>query len=146
MKGIFCKLSDSNTLRIANKHSVPEYIVKTIEQAIESEGHQDGFTTEQLVEKRVEQWLQAVNNPNRTESAEVPFYSGDITPQEDTIFVFGSNPEGIHGAGSARVAVNQFGAKYGQGEGIQGQLSGKRKNDIKEFLRGYKVNNYILKH
>ena len=121
MKGIFCKLSDSNTLRIANKHSVPEYIVKTIEQAIESEGHQDGFTTEQLVEKRVEQWLQAVNNPNRTESAEVPFYSGDITPQEDTIFVFGSNPEGIHGAGSARVAVNQFGAKYGQGEGIQGQ-------------------------
>lgn len=26
------------------------------------------------------------------------------------------------------------------------QLSGKRKNDIKEFLRGYKVNNYILKH
>ena len=26
------------------------------------------------------------------------------------------------------------------------QLSGKRKNDIKEFLHGYKVNNYILKH
>lgn len=26
------------------------------------------------------------------------------------------------------------------------QLSGKRKNDIKEFLRGYKLNSYILKH
>lgn len=120
MKGIFCKLSDSNTLRIANKYSVPEYIVKTIEQAIESEGHQDGFTTEQLVEKRVEQWLQAVNTHSRIESVEVPFYSGNITPQEDTVFVFGSNPEEKHGKGAAKAAVDKFGAKYGQGEGLYG--------------------------
>lgn len=47
-------------------------------------------------------------------------YKGNITPEPDTIFVFGSNPEGRHGAGSARVAREQFGAKYGQGEGLQG--------------------------
>ena len=51
-------------------------------------------------------------------------YKGNITPEEGTIFVFGSNPEGIHGAGSAKVAVNQFGAIYGQGEGLQGNSYG----------------------
>ena len=49
------------------------------------------------------------------------FYKGNIEPDEKTIFVFGSNPEGRHGAGSAKVAVNKFGAIYGQGEGLQGQ-------------------------
>ncbi len=47
-------------------------------------------------------------------------YKGNITPEPDTIFVFGSNPEGRHGAGSAKVAREQFGAIYGQGEGLQG--------------------------
>lgn len=47
-------------------------------------------------------------------------YKGNITPEEGTIFVFGSNPEGRHGAGSAKVAREQFGAIYGQGEGLQG--------------------------
>ena len=48
------------------------------------------------------------------------FYSGKITPADDVIFVFGSNPEGRHGAGSAKTAREKFGAKYGQGEGLQG--------------------------
>lgn len=48
------------------------------------------------------------------------YYTGNITPEPNTIFVFGSNPEGRHGAGSAKVAVQYFGAKYGQGEGLQG--------------------------
>lgn len=47
-------------------------------------------------------------------------YSGNITPSENTIFVFGSNPEGRHGAGAAKVARLHFGAKYGKGEGLQG--------------------------
>lgn len=47
-------------------------------------------------------------------------YKGNIIPEEGTIFVFGSNPEGRHGAGSARVAREHFGAIYGQGEGLQG--------------------------
>ena len=43
------------------------------------------------------------------------FYIGNVTPETNTIFVFGSNPEGRHGAGAAKVARNQFGAIYGQG-------------------------------
>ena len=48
------------------------------------------------------------------------FYMGDIVPAEDIIFVFGSNPEGRHGAGAAKYARMYFGAVYGQGEGLQG--------------------------
>jgi len=48
------------------------------------------------------------------------YYIGDIKPETNTIFVFGSNPEGRHGAGAAKIAVEKFGAIYGQGEGIQG--------------------------
>ena len=47
-------------------------------------------------------------------------YEGLITPDENTVFVFGSNPEGRHGAGAAKIAREQFGAIYGQGEGLQG--------------------------
>ena len=37
-------------------------------------------------------------------------------------FVFGSNAQGMHTGGEARVAYNEFGAEWGNGEGIQGQL------------------------
>lgn len=47
-------------------------------------------------------------------------YEGMITPDANTIFVFGSNPEGRHGAGAAKTAKEKFGAIYGQGEGLQG--------------------------
>ena len=47
-------------------------------------------------------------------------YEGDIMPEEGVVFVFGSNPEGRHGAGAARVARERFGAVYGRGEGLQG--------------------------
>ena len=52
------------------------------------------------------------------------YYRGNIYPDEEqpnTIFVFGSNPEGRHGAGSAKIAMNYWGAVYGQGEGLQGR-------------------------
>lgn len=35
-------------------------------------------------------------------------------------FVFGSNLAGRHGGGAARIAMNRFGAVYGQGKGLQG--------------------------
>ena len=50
----------------------------------------------------------------------IKFYTGNILPMRDVIFVFGSNPEGRHGAGAARTALLRFGAVYGQGEGLQG--------------------------
>jgi hypothetical protein len=39
----------------------------------------------------------------------------------DEVFVFGSNLEGAHGGGAARVARKYFGAIWGQGVGLQGQ-------------------------
>ena len=48
------------------------------------------------------------------------FYTGNIEPEQGTIFVFGSNPEGRHGLGAAKVAREKFGAIYGRGEGMQG--------------------------
>ena len=50
-----------------------------------------------------------------------------ITPEwittlaDDEVFVFGSNARGMHGGGAARVALEKFGAVWGQGEGLQGQ-------------------------
>ena len=41
--------------------------------------------------------------------------------EENEIFVFGSNLQGMHGGGAARVALEQFGAVWGQGTGLQGQ-------------------------
>lgn len=50
-----------------------------------------------------------------------------VTPEfitklaDDEVFVFGSNLQGRHAGGAARVAVDSFGAIWGQGVGIQGQ-------------------------
>ncbi len=40
---------------------------------------------------------------------------------KDEVFVFGSNLQGYHAGGAARNAVRLFGAKMGQGVGMQGQ-------------------------
>jgi len=42
----------------------------------------------------------------------------------DEIFVFGSNLGGNHDGGAARIALQKFGAIYGQGVGLQGQSYG----------------------
>lgn len=49
------------------------------------------------------------------------YWRGDIITSlgENQIFVFGSNPEGRHGAGSAKKAL-QFGATYKKGRGLSG--------------------------
>lgn len=49
------------------------------------------------------------------------FYEGLIKSlKENEIFVFGSNPEGKHGAGTAKIAKERYGAVYGKGRGLQG--------------------------
>ncbi len=46
----------------------------------------------------------------------------NITSLEpDDVFVFGSNLQGLHSGGAARVAYDKFGAVWGQGVGMQGQ-------------------------
>lgn len=48
-------------------------------------------------------------------------YEGKIEKLRDNmVFVFGSNTEGRHGKGAAKVAVDKFGAIYGQSFGKQG--------------------------
>ena len=47
---------------------------------------------------------------------------GVLEPHQ--ILVFGSNPEGRHGAGVARLALDEFGAKWGEGRGLHGQSYG----------------------
>lgn len=41
--------------------------------------------------------------------------------EQNQILVFGSNPEGRHGGGVAKMALDLFGAKYGKGRGFHGQ-------------------------
>ena len=58
---------------------------------------------------------------------EMSEFQNRITPERITslgkneIFVFGSNLQGMHGGGAARIAVELFGAIMGQGVGLQGQ-------------------------
>lgn len=44
--------------------------------------------------------------------------------KKNEVFVFGSNHAGRHGAGAARLALDKFGAVWGQGDGLQGQSYG----------------------
>lgn len=54
-------------------------------------------------------------------------YNRSFTPERivelesNQIFVYGSNLMGFHGGGAAKVAMNYFGAVWGQGVGLQGQ-------------------------
>ena len=63
--------------------------------------------------------------------------------QENEVFVFGSNENGNHAGGAARVAVEKFGAVMGQAEGMQGQsyaiptLDKEMKQVSEEALREY---------
>ena len=41
--------------------------------------------------------------------------------REGEIFVFGSNKEGMHGGGAARIAYKEFGAIWGEGVGMTGR-------------------------
>lgn len=58
--------------------------------------------------------------PNIAYCAFCNYYEGDIKPEKDVIFVFGSNTQGRHGKGAAKVALDKFGAIYGQSSGLQG--------------------------
>ena len=66
-----------------------------------------------------------------------------VTLQPGEIFVFGSNPGGIHSGGAARAALDKFGAVMGQGEGLQGQSYAIPTTfDTVEEIRPY-VDNFI---
>lgn len=60
-----------------------------------------------------------MNNIKRGKPLFTPGYISSL--QEDEVFVFGSNLQGMHAGGAARIAVQNFGAIMGQGVGMQGQ-------------------------
>lgn len=61
------------------------------------------------------------------EQTQFGFSNGRTTPSNidqlnpGEVFVFGSNANGHHAGGAARVALDKFGAIWGQGDGLQGQ-------------------------
>ena len=48
------------------------------------------------------------------------YHKDGSKPDSDDIFCFGSNLSGIHGAGAARAAYDNYGAKFGVGIGFFG--------------------------
>lgn len=73
--------------------------------------------------KDSDQNMQTQNNQRVYNGIERPFHTPDAISslKPDEVFVFGSNLQGHHGGGAARVAQMRFGAIYGQGVGLQGQ-------------------------
>lgn len=65
------------------------------------------------------------------------------------IFVFGSNLSGIHGTGAAQHALAFHGAKWGRGEGLQGQSYALPTKDEKiqtlplDFIRMHSVRRFL---
>ena len=65
---------------------------------------------------RIRQMLEKLRgNNDRTTPGNISFL------ENNQIFVFGSNEQGLHSGGAAHTAVIKFGAIMGQGEGLQGQ-------------------------
>jgi hypothetical protein len=64
--------------------------------------------------------------------------------REGSIFVFGSNLAGVHGAGAAKTALDQYGAVMGTGEGLQGQSYGiPTKDEIIKTLPLAKIKKHV---
>ena len=66
-----------------------------------------------------EQLAALTASPNAPESRVTPELITRLGANE--VFVFGSNLQGLHYGGAARVALNHFGAIMGQGTGLQGK-------------------------
>lgn len=69
---------------------------------------------------------------------------GTLPEDPDTIFVFGSNLAGIHGAGAAKVARDRFGAPFGAGCGLMGKSYAIPTKDAKvETLELIEIYQYV---
>ena len=102
VKGVATSGPGNMRVNMFMQNLVKQYVEKDIEQV------------EETAPKAVEQNLEKENKdvPNS--------YDGIVTPEPNTVFVFGSNNNGRHDAGAAKIAVEQFDAEYGKGEGLQG--------------------------
>jgi hypothetical protein len=82
-------------------------------------------------------------------------YTPDVIDklENNEIFVFGSNLNGFHSGGAAYVAMQRFGALWGQGVGLQGQSYGiptmqggieAIKPYVDEFIAFAKAHSYLI--
>lgn len=72
------------------------------------------------------------------------YHKDGTLPQNGEVFVFGSNLAGIHGAGAAKVARDQFGAPLGAGMGLMGKAYAIPTKNLKvETLILWKVQVFI---
>lgn len=58
---------------------------------------------------------------------------------DNAILVGGTNFEGRHGLGIAKLGINEFGAIYGQAKGLQGEFYGIITKDLKIGKRSVKL-------
>jgi hypothetical protein len=112
------KQLDQNFDRIGAPETEDSVIVDLLQGKISSQQVAAINKTNDMLALGLEPTINATSDPLADEGPR--YYEGEITPAADTIFVFGSNPEGRHGIGAAADAVKSFGAKYYQGRGLQG--------------------------
>lgn len=75
----------------------------------------------EFTEANAKKFLEEAKNKPIASTIERKTYTGMINSLKDNqVFVFGSNTQGRHGAGAAKIAKDKFGAIYRQAEGIQG--------------------------
>ena len=73
--------------------------------------------------RKGKEMMRTTNQQRSYNGTERPLHTPEAitTLRPDEVFVFGSNLQGHHGGGAARVAQMKFGAIWGQGVGLQGQ-------------------------
>ncbi len=87
----------------------------------------DDYAATSAMPSMARKLFRSKSNSETRNYREMSEFKGRITPDyihslgKNEIFVFGSNLQGMHGGGAARIAVQQFGAIMGQGVGLQGQ-------------------------
>ena len=110
----------------------------SVRKAIEREVAKSGiFKRDELKELKysmkefLEEWKEQVKIAKQEEQAKLDAPQNNpgsrITPDDikrlgaSEVFVFGSNEQGLHYDGAAKDALDRFGAKKGQGKGLQGK-------------------------
>lgn len=84
---------------------LPSYFIATMKRIYDAANYHPKYIDMEQKEKQSERCT--------------PDFIRSLAPNE--IFVFGSNLAGMHGGGAARMAMDKFGAVWGQGVGLQGQ-------------------------
>lgn len=113
-KGQIISVTTGDLMKWDDNNGVKKAILKEANEKLKN----IQASSDNQIYNRIEEKKQILNKQISTQS--INYYSGNIIPDTNTIFVFGSNPEGRHDAGAAKIAREQFGAIYGQGEGLQG--------------------------